>query len=218
MNRTATAAFAAALGISLLAGCSSAESSTAKSPSPTSAAGSAATPDAASGKPDITQLTDSMVLTQAGFPAVSGGSYALNPVATFPPGSSDKECKEGILIRDGGQMASSVVLSGDQDLRVQLSVTGHTRDLKEWAGQCFSKDQADDVDLKSVELPGLPAGAIALFEDGRSYTGTGGRTSYRIFGYIRGVLIKVQGSPGNAAVESDVVTVFNNQADLLNSI
>ncbi len=170
---------------------------------------------AAAAKPDLTHLTDAMILPQSGFPAVPGGEYSTKRVSPQPPRPDAKPCRLAELIREGGKEARSKLRSANSGYIVELYRTGATRDLHNWASGCFPQNDDDGRSHEVAELAGLPATAIGIAEK------RGGvQQRYAVFGYVRGILILATVSSEDglpAEAKTDIVKLFNNQAELLNS-
>lgn len=166
-----------------------------------------------SAKANISSLNDEMLLTQSGFPSSAVGEFKVTATNHFDPMGEVDACSPVALIREGGQRARAK-LKGESTYLVTIYRTGTTHDLRQWAGRCFPATESNST-TKLVELPGLSAGAVGVVIE------RGDRPqAYQAMGYIRGVFVdaKVDGLPeAPVDAKSDVVKLFNNQAELLNS-
>ncbi len=166
-------------------------------------------------KPDLPDLSDGMILKESAFPAVTGGEYKATAPRKQDPMPEAEPCSPNSLIREGGQEAGSRVVGASPRYVVELFHTGTTHDVHEWAGRCLPMNEKDST-KKLADLPGLPASAISIVADDG-----GNPETYIALGFVRGVFVAASVDSGGkglpAGAKSEVVKLFNNQAELLNS-
>lgn len=184
--------------------------------------GSSASSPAKTG--NLNDLSNAMLLQESDYPSVPGGYFETVSVHEQPAaGPSSRECAATSLIREGGQTAASI-LTGDRiAYTVELFYTGSTPDVHQWANKCLPYDDHSEArhggdTMKAADLPGLPTSAVgieaSIFDDAQRM--------YLAWGVVRGILVRARGGGAPADVQgsdvaSDVVKLFNRQADLLNS-
>lgn len=168
-------------------------------------------------KPDITQLTDAMVLKESGFPTVAGGKYKLTSVKTIDkehPGAED--CDINKWFRAGDQQAGARVSADSGRYTVALIRTQTKADIQGWSKRCLPHTKEKET-ISAADLPDLSADAIGMQRAVDSKL-----RSYGALGYARGILVFVsvdhgkQDLPANA--QADAAKIFNNQVAQLNSI
>ncbi|MCB0929744.1 MAG: hypothetical protein KDB70_17910 [Mycobacterium sp.] len=154
-------------------------------------------------KPDITELTASMLLTENEFPSVDGGRYKQRGVKSVDEESTDR-CPWG-----GKGQTAQATLDGSgktREFRTMLALIDPTPDPAA-APRCVSSD------AETINVTGLPSGVVAVsdpHDDSVELTAVG---------LVRGVLVAAEvRNPDNSMdqAKSDLVAVYNAQANKLN--
>ena len=176
---------------------------------------------ASSTKPDLADLSDAMVITESEFPPVPDGKFEFTPVQaveSLGPADEDK-CDPQNLAREGDQATGATVTgeSTGAEYGINIARTRTKTDLPAWANDCLPHTGAGTTFVTSrIDLPGLPPGTISVEDSVNDAP-----MVYLAFGYVRGVLVGayvVSGDAGMpAGAKSDLVTIFNNQAERLES-
>lgn len=157
--------------------------------------------DSAVNKPDITNLTDAMLLTEGGFPAVGGDSYgrtSVKPVDLEPSANCEMTGKvsAGWASVRGARLLMAALIRSDQ--KFDLTAVAH----------CQTTGR-----LEPIDVPGLPAGVVTM-----DYPRTG-EAELIGAGYVRGILVVVHVQDPDDSMDqakADLVAVYNAQADKLN--
>ena len=175
---------------------------------------------ASSTKPDLADLSDAMVITESELPAVPDGKFEFTPVQaveSLGPADEDK-CDPQNLAREGDQATGATVTSESTgaEYGINIARTRTKTDLPAWANDCLPHTGAGTFVTSRIDLPGLPPGTISVEDSVKDAP-----MVYLAFGYVRGVLVGayvVSGDAGMpAGAKSDLVTIFNNQAERLES-
>lgn len=177
------------------------------------------TPTSSASKPDLADLSDRMVITESGFPPVADGKYLFTPVRTLDADTSAQKdaCDPQSWTSGGGQEAGSRVISEGTSARYNIEIfhTPTKVDMQAWAQDCLPQTEKDAV-YDRIDLPGLPSGSISL-----EILSDNEPKMYLATGYARGVLVSAyvrRGSDGMpTGAKSDLVKIFNNQVELLDS-
>lgn len=224
----------AGLVLLLVSGCSHA--SIGQRSSSDSASNTAADEASVQGppKPDLTYLDEGMLLPQSEFPG--DGNARPFPLEAIRPGLRDQvplwdQVPLGNCDLLGGADAAgqSVGLMVDTyedsaKYTVGLFHTGHSTDVHEWASQCLPYSLRRGRTVSRVELPELPAGAVAAVVEVEYLDAPKRFSNYLLLGFVRGVLVKVSAGlstelselkPEDAA--SNGVALFKKQMALLES-
>jgi len=185
-------------------------------------------------KPDITDLTSQMLLTQSDFqdvaqhPKITEVKVRSNGITTIEQDFADSNASRCALpvvagIGAGGQSGavnvSIVTTGGDTDngvYKVQLLRGGTHLDLESWAAKCLPLNQGSTV-TAHADITGLSGGMMGIAE-----TRNGAVSLWGAVGQIRGVTVmiaaKVVGSviPSEQA-KADLVKIVDKQIDKLNA-
>ncbi|ORA68588.1 hypothetical protein BST26_14190 [Mycolicibacterium insubricum] len=154
-------------------------------------------------KPDITDLTASMLLTENEFPSVDGGRYKQRGVKSVDEESTDR-CPWG-----GKGQTAQATLDGSgktREFRTMLALIDPTPDPAA-APRCVSSD------AETINVTGLPSGVVAVSDPQDA------SVELTAVGLVRGVLVAAEvHNPDNSMdqAKSDLVAVYNAQANKLN--
>ncbi len=175
--------------------------------------GPAESKNAGSSKPDLPDLSAQMVIPQSEFP-VSSGEFKSYPVESDDLGT--KKCSPHLGI---GKYAFSVVTTETAKYRVNVAQVESRVDLSAWARDTLPCIDGGNA-TRQINLPGLPPGSISLELGDETQSTPDVAKGYGAMGYIRGLYIVAQvvRTEGNTAPEgakSDVVKMFNAQANRL---
>lgn len=172
-----------------------------------------------SAEPDITSLTDSLLLPEADFPALGDGRCEGGKIMTMDAGdvegSKDSEKYVDVSRRVGDQFGNRICSGKGYSVSSAVNNAAQKMDLSSWA----AKELPQHGHLPGtawvttlIDAPGLPSGVIAM-----QSTVRGELSSVVAWGRVRGVNIDVNvgidsGASKDQAVQY-MVTVFNRQAD-----
>jgi hypothetical protein len=159
----------------------------------------------ANARPDLSLLTESMLIDESAVPAVEGtswGAMVAVPRGVAPP-VSPADCGLFLSQAEASQKGLAMRSSKGTAIGVELAVTDAMPDLDALVAQCrtFTFDGGSTqsrVDMEPLGVPDLPAGTIGTLMHCRSVT-NGKRLGWdiaMIAGYHRGVLVSAQYTPG----------------------
>lgn len=166
--------------------------------------------NAGSSKPDLPDLSAQMVIPQSEFP-VSSGEFKSYPVESGDLGT--KKCSPHL---GTGKIAFSVVTTETAKYRVNVAQAESRVDLSAWARDTMPCIDGGNA-TKQIDLPGLPPGSISLELGDETQSTPDG---YGAMGYIRGLyilaqVVRTEGITAPEGAKSDVVKMFNAQANRL---
>jgi hypothetical protein len=185
-------------------------------------------------KPDITDLTAQMLLTESDFqavaqrPKIADVKVRSNGITTIEKDFADSNASRcalpvvagiGAGDQSGAVNVSIVMTDGDTAngvYKIQLLRGGTHLDMEGWAAKCLPLNQGSTV-TAHADITGLPAGMIGIAEIRNGATSLWGAV-----GQVRGVTVmiaaKVVGSviPSEQA-KADLVTIVAEQIDKLDA-
>ncbi|MET0703853.1 MAG: hypothetical protein ABWY93_29770 [Mycobacterium sp.] len=160
---------------------------------------------ATAARPDLSVLTESMLIDQGAVPAVAGtswGAMVAVPRGAAPP-VSPPGC--GVFLSQTEALQTGLAMRSAKGtaIGVELDVTQRPLDLDALVAQCasFTYDGGrtqSSVTMEPLGLADLPADTVGTLMHCRSVTGakTLGWDIAMIVGYHRGLLVTAQYTPG----------------------
>lgn len=161
--------------------------------------------------PDITQLTESMLVDQSSFPDIPGSKFVRaisgNRVDVQV---SPSECSPLVVGYDTPQSGYAAVI-GPGGIEVHLTMTSDPPDMQTLLNNCGTVTGSGPTiplvtwHIKPIDVAGVPSWAGAVDLSGNA----------AVFGTYRGVFIK---SNSRLDRENDAVKVFNDQVAKLAAV
>ncbi|MEZ0364284.1 hypothetical protein ACAG26_11355 [Mycobacterium sp. pUA109] len=162
-------------------------------------------------KPDITQLTESMLVDQSSFPNIPGSKFVRSISGnTVDVEVSPSECSP-LVVGDSTPQSGYAGVVGVGGMDVHLTVTSDPPDIRTLLDNCGTVSGSGPTvplvtwHITPIDVAGVPSWAGAVDMSGNA----------TVFGTYRGVFVK---SNADRDRENDAVKVFNDQVAKLAAV